>query len=43
VEPGSIYGGNPAKKIKDVDPEQTHTIIDHIANNYKMYAGWYLE
>jgi carbonic anhydrase/acetyltransferase-like protein (isoleucine patch superfamily) len=43
VEPGSIYGGNPAKKIKDVGPGQTFTMIDRIANNYKLYAGWYNE
>lgn len=41
IEPGSIYGGNPAKKIKDIDPGQTRDMIDRIAENYKMYAGWY--
>ena len=43
VEPGSIYGGNPAKRIKEVNPEQTHTMINRIAANYKMYASWYTE
>jgi carbonic anhydrase/acetyltransferase-like protein (isoleucine patch superfamily) len=43
VEPGSIYAGNPAKKIKDVDPEQARTMIHRIAENYKMYSGWFKE
>ncbi|MBN2347570.1 MAG: gamma carbonic anhydrase family protein [Bacteroidales bacterium] len=43
VEPGSIYAGNPAKRIKDVDPAQAGEMIDKIARNYKMYAGWYNE
>lgn len=43
VEPGTIYAGNPAKRIKEVDPEQTKVMINGIANNYKMYAGWYSE
>ncbi len=43
IEPGSIYGGNPARKIKDVEPEQAKEMISKIAANYKMYAGWYKE
>ena len=43
VEPGSLYAGTPAKKVKDVSPEQTRTMIERIANNYIMYAGWYSE
>lgn len=41
LEPNSIYAGVPAKKIKDIDPEQTREIIVKIANNYSMYASWY--
>lgn len=41
VESGSIYGGSPARKIKDIDPEQTREMIDKIARNYMMYADWY--
>jgi carbonic anhydrase/acetyltransferase-like protein (isoleucine patch superfamily) len=41
VEPGSIYGGVPAKRIKSVNQEQTQEMIEKIANNYIMYAGWY--
>jgi len=43
VEQGSLYAGTPAKKVKDVSPEQTRDMIERIANNYIMYAGWYKE
>lgn len=43
VEPGTIYGGNPAKKIKEISPEQTREMIEKIARNYRMYAGWFME
>jgi carbonic anhydrase/acetyltransferase-like protein (isoleucine patch superfamily) len=41
VEPGSIYAGIPAKRVKDVDPLQTSEMINRIADDYIMYAGWY--
>jgi acetyltransferase-like isoleucine patch superfamily enzyme len=41
VEPGSIYGGAPAKFIKKIDPEQSKEINQKIARNYLMYSGWY--
>lgn len=41
VEPGSIYGGNPARKIKDIDPSQSIDMIQRIAEDYKLYASWY--
>lgn len=40
-EPGSIYAGVPAKKVKDIAQEMIHGEIDRIANNYIKYAGWY--
>ena len=40
VESGCIYAGVPAKKVKELDPKQTETLIDDIANNYVKYAGW---
>ena len=43
VEPNSIYAGVPAKKVKDIEPEQTKEMINKIADNYSMYAGWYKE
>jgi len=41
VEPNSIYAGVPAKKVKDIEPDQSQEMIEKIANNYLMYAGWY--
>ncbi len=41
TEEGSIYGGVPAKRIKDVDPQQTSEMINRIADDYIMYAGWF--
>jgi carbonic anhydrase/acetyltransferase-like protein (isoleucine patch superfamily) len=41
VEPGSVYAGVPAKKVKEINPEQIKGEIERIANNYVMYAGWY--
>ena len=43
IEPGTIYGGNPAKKLKDIEPAQTAEMIEKIAKNYSMYASWYKE
>lgn len=43
VEPNSIYAGVPAKKVKDVAPEQARDIVQRIANDYLMYSGWYKE
>jgi len=43
VEPNSVYAGVPAKKVKDIEPNQTNEMINKIANNYLMYAGWFKE
>lgn len=43
VEANSVYAGVPAKKVKNIEPEQTQEMINKIANNYKMYASWYKE
>ncbi|MFN3404468.1 MAG: gamma carbonic anhydrase family protein [Cytophagaceae bacterium] len=43
VEPGSIYAGVPAKKVKDLDQAQIEGLINRIANNYVMYSGWFKE
>lgn len=43
VEPYTIWAGVPAKKVKDVDPEQSREINQKIAHNYAMYASWYME
>lgn len=41
IEPNSVWAGVPAKKVKDIEPHQTSEMINKIANNYAMYAGWY--
>lgn len=41
IEPGTVWGGVPAKFIKQVDPEQAKELNQKIAHNYKMYASWY--
>ncbi len=43
VEEGTIYAGVPAKKVKDIDPEQSRRLIEGIANNYMMYSTWFQE
>lgn len=43
VEPGSIYAGVPAKKIKNISEELIHGEINRIANNYIKYADWFRE
>ncbi len=43
VEPNSVYAGVPAKKVKDVSPEQVESIIKRTADNYRMYSTWYDE
>ena len=43
LEPNSVYAGVPAKKVKDVTPEQREGIIEKIAKGYMTYASWYKE
>lgn len=40
-EPGSIYAGVPAKKVKDISQELISGEIERIANNYTHYASWF--
>lgn len=40
-EPNSIYAGVPAKKVKEVSPEQNRDIVERISRDYIMYASWY--
>jgi carbonic anhydrase/acetyltransferase-like protein (isoleucine patch superfamily) len=40
-EPGSIYAGVPAKKVKDISNELISGEIERIANNYLHYASWF--
>jgi carbonic anhydrase/acetyltransferase-like protein (isoleucine patch superfamily) len=43
LEPYSVYAGVPAKKVKDVTPEQRDEIIKRTARDYRVYASWYEE
>lgn len=43
LEPNSVYAGVPAKKIKDVTPEQRDEIIRRTAHDYMVYASWFKE
>ena len=40
VPPGKIYGGMPARELKDTGPEMME-VIQRTARNYPMYASWY--
>lgn len=42
VESNTIYGGMPAKKLKDIQPEMREAIL-RTAKNYPMYAEWLVE
>jgi carbonic anhydrase/acetyltransferase-like protein (isoleucine patch superfamily) len=40
VEPGSIYAGMPARRVKDITDEM-RAVIRRTAGNYPMYAEWF--
>jgi carbonic anhydrase/acetyltransferase-like protein (isoleucine patch superfamily) len=41
VEPGCIYAGIPAKKVKNISEELINGEINRIADNYVMYSSWF--
>lgn len=41
IPPHTLWGGVPAKFIKNVDPEQARELNQKIANGYLMYASWF--
>ncbi len=43
LEPNSVYAGVPAKKVKEITPDQRRDIIERTAADYQVYAGWYGE
>ena len=43
LEPNSLYAVVPAKKMREVTPEQRDEIILRTARDYRMYASWYEE
>jgi carbonic anhydrase/acetyltransferase-like protein (isoleucine patch superfamily) len=42
VEPGSVYAGVPAKRVKDISDEMKAVIL-RTAKNYPMYAEWFTQ
>jgi len=43
MEPGSVYAGIPARRVKEISPELLEGEVKRIAAAYEMYAGWYTE
>lgn len=43
IPPHTLWGGVPAKFIKQVDPAQSKELNKKIANGYLMYASWFKE
>lgn len=43
VESGWVYGGIPAKKIKQMGEDLLKGEVERIVNAYSMYASWYDE
>ena len=43
LEPDSVYAGVPARKVKQITPEQREQIVRRTARDYMHYASWYLE
>ena len=43
IPPHTLWGGVPAKFIKQVDPTQSKELKKKIANGYLMYASWFKE
>lgn len=41
IGPNEMWGGAPARFIKNVDPEQSRELNQKIARNYLMYSRWY--
>lgn len=39
-EPGCVYAGIPAKKVKELSPQQVEN-LRKTAQNYVMYSGWF--
>ena len=43
LEPNSVYAGVPARKVKEITPEQRDEIVRRTAHDYMLYASWYGE
>ena len=43
IRSGEVWGGVPAKKIKDISSELLEGEVNRIAKNYVKYSSWYKE
>lgn len=43
IKKGEVWGGIPAKKIKDIDQALLEGEVNRIADSYVKYASWYRE
>lgn len=41
IPPGTLWGGVPAKYIKDIPKEQSAELNEKIAHGYIMYSSWF--
>lgn len=43
LPPYTLWAGVPARKVKDLDKNETFEKLERLANNYIKYASWYKE
>ena len=43
IQSGEVWGGVPARKLKDISAELLEGEVQRIADNYIKYASWYRE
>lgn len=43
IESGTIYGGCPARKIKDIPTDLISGQIERIAQHYLLYSSWFAD
>lgn len=43
IEPGTVYAGVPAKKVKTISQDLINGEIKRIAENYTLYSSWFTE
>jgi len=43
IKSGEVWGGVPARKIKDINSQLLEGEVNRIADNYVKYSSWYKE
>lgn len=43
IKSGEVWGGIPARKLKDISTDLLEGEVERIANNYVKYSSWYDE